>query len=177
MRRCYVSDQHAALRFITQSGPSIIGFLFNLIAYSWALCKARAAVRHRKRNAEEDDLSLAQSRAVAKRVITSASKYLLVYLVCWAPSVGQDLELLTSKPGSVDSDWVWVVYASEAIFFSQVLPCGRCCAVECSPSCLSRVHPQGFLNSIVYIMSKWHVLQAVIQARRSQRRVSDIGSA
>lgn len=96
---CYVASDHAYLRFITQSGPSILGFVFNIVAYSFAWWKARrTAQRHEYDGA--DPLVVARHKAVVQRVLSSGSKYLIVYIVSWAPSVGQVRALPTStNPG------------------------------------------------------------------------------
>lgn len=43
--RCYVDIDLIWLRIATDSAPSIVGFLFNLCAYTWAIRKARSVHR------------------------------------------------------------------------------------------------------------------------------------
>ena len=196
-----MSPEHKYLRVITQSGPSILGFLFNACAYTWALCKAHALVKQSEGEHGDEEIA-AHHRAVVTRVTSSASKYLLVYLLAWTPSVTsvsvlccllvphcvtiacpccfacrQDVMLMTGSSIHTDSDMFWLVYCFQALFFSQVR---RPPPPALFPVCLPNINEstyalwQGFFNSLVYFLNKKHVLKAVWQGRQSSRRVSDM---
>ena len=83
-----MATDHKYLRLITQSGPSIAGFAFNIVAYSFAWWKARRTAQLHETDGA-DPLVVARHKAVVQRVLSSGSKYLIVYLISWAPSIGQ----------------------------------------------------------------------------------------
>lgn len=112
------STEAAALRLGTQTGPALLAIILIAVMYVAAYLKLREALPNR--------------RTLARRVATSATRYLVIFVICWGSSVVDDIYVLAfHKFAPVSADLV-----KAALFYSQ-----------------------GWLIAVVYVSNRWELVR------------------
>lgn len=216
--RCYVDIDLIWLRIATDSAPSIVGFLFNLCAYTWAIRKARSVHRRAVSGGGTFYHGADPARLqLVERVVSNASKCTSWWLhgvrslhshmeragraaplpltpLCFWLSVVVELRAVANElhrpvgllgvlehgrdrgcvfPHEPHSTTVLGMgnHGQPFLCTSRLVgtpqAAGRCwlltlsyCVLSCAVMCFA-IALQGALNSIVYVVHKWHLIRTL----------------